>query len=135
MAVVSMGTTLKKGVGGAGTVVASLTSIGGLELSADVIDSTALDSAGSYRQFVSSFKDAGEISLEGYYNYTAHSPLLTDFEAGTVSDYSINFADGSSWAFKAVVTGFQTGVSLEDLVSFSSTLKVSGKPTLTGGTP
>ena len=135
MAVVSMGTTLKKGLAGAGTVVASLTSIGGLELSADVIDSTALDSVGSYRTFVSSFKDSGEISLEGYYDFTAHSPMLADFNAGTVADYSINFADGSSWGFKAVVTGFQTGVSLEDLVSFSATLKVSGQPTLTKVAP
>lgn len=126
-----MGTTLKKGT----QAIASLTSIGGLELSADVIDSTTLDSAGSYRSFVSSFKDAGEVSLEGYYDYTAHSPLLTDFEAGTVGSYTITFPNGSNWTFSAVVTGFQTGAELEDLVSFSSTLKVSGKPTLAGGTP
>jgi predicted secreted protein len=132
MAVVAMGTTLKKGTGGAGTVIAGLTSIGGLELSADVIDTTVLDSPSSYRTFTASFKDSGEISLEGYYDYDSHSGLLADFEAGTANAYTITFPDTSNWSFNAVVTAFQTGAELEDLVSFSSTLKVSGKPTLTG---
>src|ERR1700752_4742550 len=99
MATVAMGTTLKKGTGGAGTVIAGLTSIGGLELSADVIDTTVLDSAGSYRTFTASFKDSGEISLEGYYDFASHSPMLADFEAGTASAYTITFPDGSAWGF------------------------------------
>lgn len=133
MPTVAMGTTLKKGV----TTIASLTTIDGLSLSADTIDSTALDNVGGYRSFVTSLKDAGEVSISGFFNYTAHNPFLVDFEAGTAVAYTIEFPDkitttGTKWAFNAVVTAFSTGAELEDLVSFECTLKVSGKPTLTG---
>ena len=46
--------------------VGGLTSIGGLELSAETIDSTTLDSEGGFRTFVAGFKDGGEVPLEGY---------------------------------------------------------------------
>ena len=132
MPIIAMGTVLRKGTGGTGTPIASLTEIGGLELSADTIDTTSLDTTNNngYRTFVTSFKDSGEVSLTGYFDPT-HATLLTDFEAGTVSAYEIEFADGTTWGFQACVTAFNTGFSLEDLVSFESTLKVSGKPTLT----
>ena len=48
--------------------MAGLTSINGLELSADTIDVTTLDSDGGYREFIGGFKDAGEVSLEGFLN-------------------------------------------------------------------
>ncbi len=126
-----MGTTLKKGT----NVIANLTSIDGLSLSADTIESTNLSTVDSYRTFVMGLKDAGEISISGYFDYTSHNTLLSDFEAGTSATYTIEFPDkgtttGTTWTFSAVVTAFTTGASFEDLVSFESTLKVSGKPTL-----
>lgn len=132
MAVVAMGTMLKKGT----NAIAELTSIAGLELSADSIEVTTMDSPNSYRQFVGGLRDAGEVSISGSFNATAHSPLLTDFEAGTSASYTIEFPDrlttsGTKWTFTAIVTGYSTGAELEDLVSFEATLKVSGKPTLT----
>ena len=132
MPIVAMGTILRKGTGGTGTAIASLTEIGGLELSADTIDTTSLDTTNNngYRTFVTSFKDAGEVSMTGFFDPT-HATILTDFEAGTVNAYEIEFTDGTIWGFNACVTGFTTGASLEDLVSFEGTLKVSGKPTLT----
>lgn len=129
---VSMGTTIKKT---AGTAIAGLTSIGGLELSADTIDSTTLDTTGGYRTFVASFKDAGEVSLSGYFDYTSHNAILTDFEAGTTAEYTITFPSTATWVFDGVVVGFTTGVELEDLISFEATLKVSGEPTLNAPTP
>jgi predicted secreted protein len=132
MPVVAMGTTLKKGA----TAIAELTSIAGLELSADTIEVTAMDSPNGYRQFVQGLRDAGEVSISGNFNATAHQPLLTDFDAGTSASYTIEFPDrlttaGTKWTFTAIVTGYSTGAELEDLVSFEATLKVSGKPTLT----
>jgi predicted secreted protein len=127
MPTVAMGTTIKKA---AGTAIASLTSIAGLELSADTIEVTTLDAVGGYRQFVQGLKDAGEISISGYFDFASHNPILTDFNAGTSASYVITFPGGKTWTFDAVVTGFSTGAELEDLVSFESTLKVSGKPVL-----
>lgn len=133
MTIVAMGTTLKKGT----TAIAKLTSIDGLSVSADTIETTALDTTGGYRTFTTSLKDSGEVTCSGQFAYASHNSLLVDFEAGTVNTYTIEFPDratttGTKWSFSAVVTAFSTSAELEDLVSFECTFKVSGKPTLTG---
>ena len=134
----SLGTKLTKGKLTPITV-AGLTSIGGLEQSADTIDVTTLDSAGGRREFIAGFKDSGEVSIEGYFipgTGKGQTELYTAFESGDVDDYAIEFpADlGAKWEFKAIVTGFSTSVSLEDPLAFSATLKVTGVPALTLGT-
>ena len=114
--------------------VAGLTSINGLELSADTIDATTLNSTGGYREFEAGFKDAGEVSLEGYLESATgdgQKELFDLFESGNTENFSINFPNGAKWEFKGIVTGFTTGASLEDLLSFSGTIKVSGCPQLT----
>ena len=128
----ALGTKLKKGE----IAIAELTSIGGLELSSDTIETTTLDSADGYRTFIGGLKDAGEVGISGFFNPTAgkgQDTLLTDFEAGTSNAYTIDFpaALKASWGFNAIVTGFTTGAELEDGISFEATLKVTGKPTLT----
>lgn len=131
----ALGTTL--GIGKTTPIiVGGLTSIGGLELSADTIDVTALNSSGGYREFIGGFKDAGELSLEGFFDATAgvgQKELYDRFESGVTDDYTITFplAMKAKWEFKGVVTGFSTSADLEDAVPFSATIKVSGKPTLT----
>jgi len=134
----SLGTVLKIGKGPTPppVAVAKLTSIGGLELSADTIDVTTLDSVGGYREFIAGFKDAGEVSIEGYFDSTTgkgQKELYDAFETGDVKDFSIEFpaSTKTKWEFKGVVTGFSTNASTEDPISFSGTIKVSGKPTLT----
>ncbi len=128
-----MGTTLKKGT----AVIANLTSIDGVGVSSDTIETTNLSTEGGYRTFVTSLKDAGEVSISGHFEYTDHNPLLVDFEDGSIDTYTIEFPDtgvtsGTQWTFTAVVTAFSTSVELEDLVGFEATLKVSGRPTLIG---
>lgn len=125
----AMGTKLKKGT----EAIAHLTSIGGLDLSADTRETTTLDSPEGYREFEQGLKDGGEVSIGGYFDPEEHEGLLTDFNSGAVTDYTIEFPFGAKWAFKAVVIGYSTGAELEDNVSFESTLKVTGKPTLTVG--
>lgn len=131
----ALGTTLEIGATTPVTV-AGLTSIGGLELSADTIDVTTLDSAGGYREFIAGFKDAGEVAIEGYLNAAVgkgQKELHTLFESGAVEAFVIKFpaATKTSWEFDGIVTGFSTGAELEDPLAFSATIKVSGAPTLT----
>lgn len=133
MAERALGTTLTVD----GTAVAGLTSIGGLEQSADTIDVTTLDSDGGYREFITGFKDAGEVSLEGYLNSVpgkGQKELHDLFESGDEGAFVIDFPEGSSWSFIGVVTGFGTSADLEDPLGFSCTIKVSGKPTFTAAT-
>jgi predicted secreted protein len=131
MPVASMGTTLKKGA----TAIANLTSIDGVGVSADTLETTALDTAGGYRTFIASLKDAGEVSISGHFNYTSHNPLFADFQDQSLDSYTIEFPDrlttsGTKWTFSAIVTSFSTSVELEDIISFEATLKISGAPTM-----
>lgn len=126
----ALGTTFSLGT----NVIGGLNSIGGLELSADTIDTTSLDSDGGYREFIGGFKDGGEVSLEGGLDTAtdANQQSVYDaFESGAVQDCTITFPNGAKWEFKGVVTGFSTSADLEDLIGFSATVKVSGKPTFT----
>lgn len=131
----SLGTVLKIGSTPSAIKVGGLTEIGGIELSADTLDTTTLDSDGGYREFIGGFKDAGEVSLSGYLDIAeanGQKKMYDAFESGAVEDFAIEFPEAvkAKWTFKGVVTGFKTGASLEDLISFESTIKVSGKPTL-----
>jgi hypothetical protein len=133
MTIASMGTTLKKG----DVVIANLTSIDGISVSSDTIETTNLSTEGGYRTFISSLKDAGEVGLSGHFTYEQHNSLLDDFESAILDTYTIEFPDlgathGTQWTFTAVVTAFSTSVDLEDLIGFEATLKVSGQPSLIG---
>lgn len=128
----SLGTKLKKGT----TAIANLTSIGGLDLSADTIETTTLDAVDGYRMFIGGLKDAGEVSISGYFDPTAgqgQAEMFADFESGTVNAYTIEFPPAlkAKWEFNGIVTAFSTGAELEDNISFEAKIKVSGKPTLT----
>ena len=131
MPTVAMGTMLKKGV----TEIALLTKIDGLNLKADTVETTALDTTGGYKTFLAVLKDSGEVSISGHFDHTAHADFLADFEALTVQSYTIEFPDkltttGTTWSFSALVSDFHTSVDLGSLIKFEATLKVSGKPTL-----
>lgn len=139
----TLGSTKGKGHRALGTKIdvndveiGGLTSIGGLELSAETIDSTTLDSEGGYREFVAGFKDAGEVPLEGYLyskdDEEGQTKLHGMFDSGELGSFKIKFPDsiGLEWNFKGIVVRISTGASLEDLISFGATIKVSGKPNL-----
>lgn len=133
----SMGTTFKMGPTSATNAVGSLTSIGGLDVSADTIETTSLDSADGFREFIQGLKDGGDVALEGGLDKdtTANQNVIyTAFTTGEVNKCEIGFPDGSKWAFDGIVTGISTNADLEDLVGFSSTLKVTGAPAFTFGT-
>lgn len=128
----AMGTTFKIGE----TAIGSLTSIGGVELSADTIETTSLDSKDGFREFIQGLKDGGDVSLEGGLDKAAtanQNTIYTAFTTGEIQKCAIEFPDGSKWAFDGIVTGVSTSADLEDLVGFSATLKVTGAPTFTMG--
>lgn len=116
------------------TTVGSLTSIGGVAASADTIDVTTMDSANGYKEFLGGWKDGGEVSLSGYFDYSdvGQTELYTAFESGASTACEIIFpsAMAAKWTFNGVVTAIETGSEMDGAVSFDCTIKVSGKPTL-----
>ena len=113
--------------------IAGLTSIDGVSLSAETLDTTTLTSDGGYREFTGGFKDGGEVSISGYFepgDTDGQVAVYDAFEAGLAIPFSIIYPQGASWSFNGVVTGFNTSADLEELIGFEATIKVSGKPTL-----
>ncbi|HHV42729.1 MAG TPA: hypothetical protein GXX72_07820 [Clostridiaceae bacterium] len=131
----ALGTKLMKDT----QAIGGLTSIGGIEITADEIDVTTLDSDDGYKEFIGGFKDAGEVTIEGFFDSENDGQLAmqTSLDDGEAEDYKIQFPTKppTEWNFKAVVTGFSVGnVDVDGNVTFGATLRVSGKPTLTVGT-
>lgn len=129
----SLGTKLTKGAEDIG----GLTSIGGIEITADTIDVTTLESDGGYREFIGTFKDGGEVPIEGFFDPSTESgqvALQASLDTGLAEGYKIVFptTPKAEWAFQGVVTGFKVGdVDVDGTINFGATIKVSGKPNLT----
>jgi len=121
----------------AGTIVGELNSIGGIKLKAEVIDVTNHQSPDGYKEFLASLKDAGEFPMEGNFiqDDAGQLALMASFGTGAKESFVVTFPDGTTWAFSAVVTGIEIGkADTKDAIAFSATLKISGKPVLTGVT-
>lgn len=121
---------------GANGVVAELTSISGLELSADTIETTTHDSTGGFRTFASGLKDAGEVSVEGYFDpddTDGQIALKSALISGASTAFKVTFPTGvgAEWTFNGIVTQVSTGANMEENITFAATIKVSGVPTLT----
>lgn len=116
------------------TAVGGLTSIGGVEISAETTDVTALDNSTGYKEYLGGFKDGGEVPLEGFLDGEddGQDAMYAAMEDQEVHQFSIVFptAIGKTWSFPGVVTKFATSVALNDGVKYSASVKVTGKPTL-----
>ena len=132
MATAAMGTKL---IIGSTNAVAELTGITGMDLSADTIETTNLDSAG-WRSYIQGVRDAGEVSCSGYFkpgDTNGQKALYDAFTSGTLTNFKIDFpaALGADWTFSGIVTGISTDAQMEDSITFECTIKVTGSPTLT----
>ena len=117
-----------------GVTIGGIKSIGGIEVTAEAIDVTALDNQDGYREKLPGLKDAGTISLSGFLDGEDEGQdkcyeLLESSEvvAGVIK---VPAKIGKSWTFNAGVTKFATGAEVEGAVTFDMELSVSGKPTL-----
>ena len=118
------------------TPIAQVFSLSGPSLSADVVDVSAHDSAGFYREFVNSFRDAGEISMGLRWdpNENTHSELgdglLNLFERDVLNDYEITWPNPAAdvWEFSAWVTGYEPSADFDAALEATVTLKLTSKP-------
>lgn len=114
--------------------VGGLSSIGGVEVSSETTDVTALDNTSGYKEYLGGFKDGGEVPLEGFLDGTdtGQDAMYAAMEDQEEHDFAIVFptAIGKTWTFKGIVTKFATSAAVGDAVKFSASIKVSGKPTL-----
>ena len=119
--------------------VGGLSSINGVEISADNVDLTSLDNSSGYREKEPGFKDAGEVTASGFLDGTdqGQAELYTLLSSGNIVACEIRFPAkiGKSWTFNAGVSRFSTGADVDGAVTFETSLAVNGAATLAATTP
>lgn len=125
----SIGTKLRK-TSGTPSYIADLTSIGEIGLENSEIDVTTLDSPSNYKEFIAGFKDAGELSFEGFCKTEQNvSDLLALADGQTVEQWQIIFPSGAKWFFAGFVKTFKQAEStVEGVRGITGSIRITGKP-------
>jgi predicted secreted protein len=111
----------------------------------DAQDATHTESTEAWREFIPGLKDAGEMSCE--LNLVPDSNtmdlILAQFDSDSLTQVRILFADGvqtgpsptcSRFTCNGIVTGFPLEAPMDDKMSATVTVKISGKPTFVRAT-
>jgi len=114
-------------------LIGDLSSIGSIGMETEEIDSTNLDSDQDYGEFIAGKKTPTEIAIEGQIrNETYIQQLMTLADTRTMESWRVVYPSGATWEFTAFVKSFTDGEkSPDNLISFSTNLRVSGRPVFT----
>jgi len=97
--------------------------------SRDAIDASHTTSPDEFREYIEGMMDSGEVEIEGNFVPNASDAVVTQLLAGK-AEYQITFPNAVTWTFDAFFTNYQPDAPIDDKMTFSATMKVSGKPTL-----
>lgn len=120
-------------------LVAERVSIGGPSMSRDAPDVTHMDSPNGWREFIPGLKDAGELTVEGNFvpedaSQNGETGLLSEFYSDVRARWRLTFplsgSPGVVWEMSGIMTGFELDIPVDDKLAFTSTIKVSGEPTI-----
>ena len=131
LAVQTMGAVFKKSTG-PGVPIVNLTDVSRSGTSGGVMDTTNLSTTNGIKTYLTSgVYEQGDITIAFNYDPSdgSHTALVTDWQAGTLSDYTMTFGDGVDF-FKAdmIPVSFDwTNTQAEDgKLEATATLKLSG---------
>jgi hypothetical protein len=143
--------SIEGGTPGTYTEVAQVQSIGSIDITADETEVTTLDNTSGFREFLQTFKDAGEMPLTLVWDpeLPSHGPaaggLWALFIAGTVTNMKIEWATVPPYAatFAGFVKSYPTPQATpDDALMAEVSIRVAGTVTLeeagalvTGATP
>ncbi len=129
------GTLFKRGNGASSELfssVAEVKSISGPNLSMETIDATHMESPTGFREMLPSFKSGGEVTVELNFlpGASNHQNLLTDFSNRTLRNFQIVWptTPAVTWGFSGYITAFAPNVAVDDILSASMTVTISGAP-------
>tara|TARA_R110000824_G_scaffold401762_1_gene615155 strand:+ start:7552 stop:7950 length:399 start_codon:yes stop_codon:yes gene_type:complete len=129
MAITGNGTTFSY----AGGAVADVISISAPTVSTATIDTTNI--ASIHRTFIAGTIDSGEMSLEIMYDPNSDTDIEdawdnTAVAAPVFKPCIIAFSDSATFTFDAILVGFSASVAIDDKVTASITLKITGAVTV-----
>ncbi len=128
------GTTIKLTISSTPTTIVQATSITAPQMANPLVDTTDLSS--TWRTSIGTIPDGGEVTMAINYDASSatHAQLTTSFVAGTVETWLITFPDAqtATVGFTGHITAFNwSEATVENLVSATVTIKVSGAVTIT----
>jgi hypothetical protein len=136
----SFGTYLKLGDGGTAetfATIAEVLDIKGPSLELETEDVTSHDSTDGWAEHIGTILNGGEVSFEmnwlpGNATQSYSAGLLKDMIGRTKRNFQlvVPAAASTTWAFAALVTGFEPDLPVKGAQRASITLLISGKPTL-----
>lgn len=121
----SIGTILNIGV----TPVGKLTKIGNPEMSKGEIDVTTLGSTGGYKEFISDFRDGGNLTFEGFAiaGEAGQDAMKANFDGEANATFTIVTPDGSTTTFSGYVSKYKKyDAAVGQALTFSGEIRVSG---------
>lgn len=115
--------------------IAEITSLGGPSIRIDSIDVTNHDSLYKFREFIVGLGDGGEISLE--FNFIpgdtpGQIAFINDARARTPRSVALTLPPDAAteWNFDGFVTALDFDDPIDNQLSGSATIKITGKPEL-----
>lgn len=93
------------------------------------IDITNHGSSGGYREFVSGLKDGGTLELAGNYDVSDTGQAYIANNEGAEAAVVVTFADTSTASFSTIIGAYDVTNPLDDKISFSASLKITGEIT------
>ncbi len=110
--------------------LAEVKNFGGPNETSDELDVTHLRSPGSYREFIQSFKDGGELPITMNFvpGSASQAALMAEFEEEhqTVRRRRMFYPDGSTSTFNAYVKARNTPVAVGAVLELQVTARISG---------
>lgn len=132
MAKSGFGTTLEIADAATGiiwAILAGVTNITPFNITRETLDSTNMGTADGFKTVIGGLKDSGECTVDINYDPTAHNALLDDFDEPDPMKYRVTFPGvaGEIASFDAIMTSFAPSSPMEDKLTASIGLKISGK--------
>lgn len=130
-----VGSEFRRYSGASWSKIAEVNSISGPGMSREMIDVTSLDSTGGYREFIPSFRDGGQVTLNMNFTRDGYEELLSDYESDSEVDYEIVLSDSEKTTieFTGYVQELPITISTDDKVGNDCTIKVTGQVTVNSG--
>lgn len=120
------------------TAIAEVIDVNGPGYSKDTIDVSHSTSPGKFREFISGFLDAGEVTLTANMTQSDYASLLTLMKLEASNNFELtipddNFSTKPTIVFAGLITSLASPMPTQDKVTMDVTFKVTGEPTYTQG--
>lgn len=129
MADIGYGATLGVYNGSTYDTVANLISYSSPHYSRDAVETTHMLSANRFREFVPGLVNGGETTFGINFTPATSDALLAALLSNSLGQFKITFTNGVTCVFTGVPTDYQPAEPIDDRMTATFTVKVSGKPT------